>query len=146
MLLPWDTPALSSLLQLSRGSWRARQYVGSGCWLEKKRNMSASSESYQEKKRRSESGWMEILNKFFTAKGFPLSPFLVISWLTTFGPLPPRIECVFVLGVSSHLPSAVPWTSISVCSLSAWTFCSTLENWGAHQEVKFMLTGVKAKP
>lgn len=36
------TPALSSLLQLSRGSWRAQQYAESGCWLGiKKRNMSA---------------------------------------------------------------------------------------------------------
>lgn len=40
----------------------------------------------------------------------------------------PEIQYFHSVTIYCLLPSAVPCTSISVCSLSAWTFCSTLEN------------------
>lgn len=136
MLLPWDTPALSSWLQLSRGSWRARQYVGSECWLEKKRNMSASSESYQEKKRRSESGWIwnasNILNKCFTAKWFPLSPFLVISWLATFGPESYACLCsvwVLIYRRRCHGPASASVPSVLEHSAAHWKTGGHTRRW-----------------
>ena len=42
----------------------------------------------------------------------------------------PQIQCFNSVTIWCLLPSAVPCTSISVCSLRAWMFWSTLENWG----------------
>lgn len=49
------------------------------------------------------------------------------------------LQIQYLHSVTTHfqpLPSAVACTSISVCSLSAWTFCSTLENCKGGRSVK----------